>query len=255
MSNSTLITDYLGRGTHSARPATPPIPAGGTALYYETDTTTLFYWNGAAWVSAGGGLSAGTPPTIVQSGISTAASASITLGGAPANGNLLVAVTANPTTSTAGAGWTIQETDQGGTDFVNIVTKVAGAGESATQSPIGSAPTNALICMWELNGQAASFLLNAVVDAQDARAGTHLTGRSKALGIPTNALFLGAVCIAGTAQTISKTSNVTVDQTANAGTTRNGVMGHANASVPVGQIEVVFSATAGHKTAGITITA
>lgn len=53
MSNSTLITDYLGRGVLASRPATPVVPAGSTAFYYATDTTQLFVWNGAAWVSAG----------------------------------------------------------------------------------------------------------------------------------------------------------------------------------------------------------
>lgn len=316
MSNSTLITDYVGRGTHAARPVTPgPIPTGGTAFYYETDTTTMFYWSGSAWVAmsapvaanptatakdtavngvattfmasdsapaiqkatsslfgivkvdgttitaSGGvisstGLSAGTPPTIVQSGISTAASASITLSSAPVNGNLLVAICFNPTNNTAGTGWTFQDNDQSGTDFCSIFTKVAGAGESATQTPIGSAPTAALICMWELNGQAVSnFVLNAYAEAQDARAGSRLTSRSRALAVPSNAIFLGAVGIAGTGQTITKTSNVTVDQTANAGTTRNGVMGHSTGTTPVGQIMVAFSAAAGNKAAGIVVTA
>ena len=61
MSSSTLITDYLGRGTHAARPASPPIPAGGTAFYYETDTTNTFVWIGASWVQVNGGGGASEP--------------------------------------------------------------------------------------------------------------------------------------------------------------------------------------------------
>lgn len=49
MTASTLVTDYVGRGTHAARPASPNIPAGATAAYYETDTATVFFWNGSAW--------------------------------------------------------------------------------------------------------------------------------------------------------------------------------------------------------------
>ncbi len=49
MSSSTVITDYLGRGTAAARPATPVIPTGGMALYYATDTGALSIWDGAAW--------------------------------------------------------------------------------------------------------------------------------------------------------------------------------------------------------------
>lgn len=56
-----LIVDYLGEGTHAGRPASPSIPTGGIAIYYETDTGSTFVWNttGAAWVqiaSAGGGV-------------------------------------------------------------------------------------------------------------------------------------------------------------------------------------------------------
>jgi hypothetical protein len=50
MASSALITDYLGSGTHAERPATPNIPATGTAFYYETDTTDTFGWTGSAWV-------------------------------------------------------------------------------------------------------------------------------------------------------------------------------------------------------------
>jgi hypothetical protein len=48
--SSTLITDYLHVGTHASRPESPPMPSGGAALYYETDTLHLFLWNGSAWV-------------------------------------------------------------------------------------------------------------------------------------------------------------------------------------------------------------
>src|SRR6267154_81673 len=53
MSNGTIVTDYLGRGTLASRPATPPIPAGGTGIYYATDTGVPAIWNGSAWVSLG----------------------------------------------------------------------------------------------------------------------------------------------------------------------------------------------------------
>ncbi len=55
--SSTLVTDYLGRGTHAARPASPPIPAGGTAFYFETDTTSWCGWTGSAWVVIASGAS------------------------------------------------------------------------------------------------------------------------------------------------------------------------------------------------------
>lgn len=54
MTSSTLITDYMGRGTHAARPASPNVPATGIAIYYETDTANTFVWNGSAWVQING---------------------------------------------------------------------------------------------------------------------------------------------------------------------------------------------------------
>ncbi len=64
MASSTRILDYLGYGTHAARPASPNVPTGGIALYYETDTPALVVWNGSAWASAGTGM----PPTGTASG-------------------------------------------------------------------------------------------------------------------------------------------------------------------------------------------
>jgi len=41
-------------GTHAARPATPVTPTNCSPFYYETDTSTLFVWNGTSWVLVGG---------------------------------------------------------------------------------------------------------------------------------------------------------------------------------------------------------
>lgn len=56
MASSSRIIDYLGEGTHAARPVTPTLPTGGIGLYYETDTLATFLWNvaGAAWVQIAG---------------------------------------------------------------------------------------------------------------------------------------------------------------------------------------------------------
>lgn len=48
---TTLITDYLGRGLASARPASVLIAPGGLALWYSTDTDEVDKWNGSAWVA------------------------------------------------------------------------------------------------------------------------------------------------------------------------------------------------------------
>lgn len=65
MGNSTIITDYLGRGTFANRPTTPgPIPAGATAFYLATDIVVLYMWSGTAWVTV-----VGTPPASAAFGL------------------------------------------------------------------------------------------------------------------------------------------------------------------------------------------
>jgi len=66
--NSALITDYLGYGTHAARPAAPNIGTGVTAVYYETDTGNTFAWSGAAWVQLNAAGGAGTAPYSMAQG-------------------------------------------------------------------------------------------------------------------------------------------------------------------------------------------
>jgi hypothetical protein len=49
---STRITDYVGHGLASARPTTPPIAAGASAVYVATDTHAVSFWDGTTWVAA-----------------------------------------------------------------------------------------------------------------------------------------------------------------------------------------------------------
>lgn len=68
--HSSLITDYMGYGTHAARPATPNVASGCLAIYYETDTTSTFGWNGSAWVTLGGGGSGSVTSITAGTGLS-----------------------------------------------------------------------------------------------------------------------------------------------------------------------------------------
>ena len=52
---SSLLTTYLGSGPLAARPPSPAIPAGGSALYYATDSSVLYVYDGSTWDSVGGG--------------------------------------------------------------------------------------------------------------------------------------------------------------------------------------------------------
>lgn len=52
----TVLTAYLGKGTHAARPVAPDLAPGSIGVYYETDTGETFVWTGTAWTGFAGGI-------------------------------------------------------------------------------------------------------------------------------------------------------------------------------------------------------
>ncbi len=75
MTYSQIMTDYIGHGTHAARPATPNVAAGVAAVYYETDTGNTFVWSGSAWVQVN---TSGSALTKLSETVLAAAAATIT---------------------------------------------------------------------------------------------------------------------------------------------------------------------------------
>lgn len=154
---SRSITEYLGTGLLSARPVTPDVVSGCSAGYFATDTGIFYVWDGTAWQSTGGS----PPVSIVQSdSISLASSATgITLASAPTQGNLLLAAVhpAKTLAVAAGSGWTFLGTLGGTSNFINILAKIAGAGESATQTPTTSVEKGNTF-MWEFADAQAPWL-------------------------------------------------------------------------------------------------
>lgn len=147
MTTPTLLTDFIGYGLAANMPVSPNVPAGCSALYYQTDTTTLKVWNGAAWVTVSAAPAA---PAVVQSAAASTSVTAVTFSGAPANGNLLVAFAAGPSISPA-AGWSRAVPEAGVfTKFIDCFFKIAGAGESTTQTPCNSATDNLLV--YEISG-------------------------------------------------------------------------------------------------------
>lgn len=249
---STLVASYLGQGLAAARPATPAVSAGALAFYQATDTGVISTYYSGAWHTLITGGDPGTPPTIVQSKMAVANSASITLTSAPINGNLLVAMTFNPSNGTQGAGWTDVADNGSGTDFGLIAIKVAGAGESATQTPLNGAG-NGLIAMWEINGQAAPPVVYALTQIEQAQL----------FAIPPfaptfkNCLTLSCISLVSASNSLSKVFGMTQDNIISSGTVRQGVMGHNNGSSPTGSPGATFtgSGTPGSKCGVIVITA
>lgn len=211
MATSTLITDYLGEGTHAARPASPNVPTGATALYYETDTTNTFAWSGAAWVQING-AGGGTTPTIVQSGANAGSSGinSVTLGSAPTNGNMMVAFVDNQSSQTPGTGWVqLGQTLGSGIDFAFVAWKVAGASESATQTPVATASAGGIV-IFELNNGGPTIPQISVI--------TGASGSYNVRSAHSGGLLIGAIANEQSIDLPTAITGATLDASSAAGT-------------------------------------
>jgi hypothetical protein len=158
----------------------------------------------------------GPVPSIIQTKGASGGGYSVTLAGAPTNGNLLVALSGSQDINPgANAGWTKSPYSIGSAAQDNAVMwyKICGAGESATQVPSGSGAQTA-IQMWEL----ASALMGVPTLQVD------LSGTGSAFAVnsqkATGAILLGmfvnrnaavAPTIAGaTIGTLTQASNRTI---------------------------------------------
>jgi hypothetical protein len=152
--SSSLITDYLGSGLHSARPVTPTPPSGGFCMYYETDTGNTFAWNGTGWIQVNS--SGVVTPAVVQVAVSALGSGNVSLGATfaafPTTGNLLIGVVSDFSSSIInGTGWTPVVTGNGATnDGFGWGYKIAGASEPKLQTPSSEA-SNGAVVVWEVN--------------------------------------------------------------------------------------------------------
>lgn len=149
----------------------------------------------------------------------------VTMGAAPTNGNLLVAMlfyqgAAPATDHPAASGWTQQSTFNAHTAFtadesVIVYSKVAGAGESTTQTPATNTGTGYMI-VWEVSGAAATFA--AALDVHETIQAANTTslsvtaltasgsGELALLGYGGRAVFTGAPTIAGASFVQDKTT-------------------------------------------------
>lgn len=224
---NTLITAYVGQGLAAARPATPTIDAGAIGFYYATDTAALSVYANGAWRGVGS-LNPGTPPTIVQSAfVDNGVSAAVTMGVAPTNGNLLVALCSGQN-NTPSAGWTAVVTSSGGSQFGGIFTKTAGAGESTTQTPVTGAGATACV-IYEIHGASAT----PVVYAATSNAAASLFAATAQAPSLQNVLALAAITGDGALATFTGLKNVTQD-VANTGT-RGIRAGHSDGSLAIAQ--------------------
>lgn len=180
-----------------ACPVTGPTgPSGGPVG--PTGPTGANGSNGAAGPTgpAGdSGLVVGTPPTVVQFGAASGSSVgSVTMAFAPTNGNLLFALTINSSGGpSAASGWTqIGNEITSGTWYFYMWYKIAGASESAIQSPTGSLGGTTSLGIWEINGQHATSPIMAAQATNTNGVSLQLVQSAIVAQIPST-LFLAAI--------------------------------------------------------------
>lgn len=110
-------------------------------------------------------------PTVVQhksATVTSGTSLSVTLNAAPTSGNLLVAFGADPSGQVglaAGTGWTALDSATDAFSYVYFISayKVAGASESATQTPFKWSLSHdpGIVVVYEISGQASSGFIDA----------------------------------------------------------------------------------------------
>lgn len=206
MANSPrLLSDFCGIGPLVSRPATPNVNNGELSMWYDTTNNQLTIYNYTipGWVVYSPQSAA---PTIVQSVAGNLAGvASLTLGAAPANGNVLVCIFASSNLPGPGTGWLQLNNNGLGLDFIGANIKICGAGESATQTFVSGNITQGTGHMWEIKPASPGFYYAA------HGTGTSLADAATSAG---TGLMLGA--FENVTDTVAPTSitNGTLDQAA-----------------------------------------
>jgi hypothetical protein len=198
---STIISEYLGRGLASARPVTPNVPAGVSALYFSTDTGILSAWDGSGWVNVtptggGGALTLVQHTTAARATISSG----ITLSSAPVDGNFLLAVVFrnNTTPATTTGAWNRPFSTQATGWSVGAFYKVAGSSESATQVPTASTGSGG-IAIWEFENVRAIAASASAANASN----TGLTANATLVRTRTGTIVGASAGISGDVPTMS----------------------------------------------------
>lgn len=153
---SGTVTTVANNGTNVDTAAVTLNFVNATSITTSAHDVTITLPTGGG---GGGGVgTVGTPPTFVQFDSGSWASsnaATVTMGSAPVNGNMLCAIvwaTGSPSPS-ANTGWTLEILNGDGNYWLAAFTKVAGAGESTAQTPTNGTSGQATVGIWEMSGQ------------------------------------------------------------------------------------------------------
>lgn len=205
-----------------------------------------------AQVSTGGGYNAGTPPTVIQSAVDASnTTGSITLGSAPANGNLLVAMSSGSNYNGAASGWTVVGSNGGGSDNLYIYTKTAGASESTTQTPCSNVAGG--LILWELHGQSSTAPILSAQGQAEVNGATMMTAPQ--IYNLKNTICLSAMFEIGGLGTSPSVRNVGAVDVNTISGTRCVAAGHGTlADTPYGGVIVIYSGSVNAKGGTIQIT-
>lgn len=218
-----------------------PIGIPGDVLTVASDGLSLEYDVGGG--GGGGGYPPGDMPTIVQVAHDTSSSG-VTFGATPAENNLLVAISFNPSDDTPASGWSLAFENQFGTDYGDVFVKVCGPSESTSQNCIASAPTSGGVVIWEI---ASTFHTSpSFVTALSANEATAQVSAPALLPCVQSCIALAA--LAPTSGTISQVLNGgTQDVLDNTGA-RPLAAGHADLSIaPMAGLIAIFNAAVASK--------
>jgi hypothetical protein len=141
--SDTSLPQIIQYGTNAARIAFTPSPASGSQvlyLWYTTDTTTLYLWNGSAWVAAGGSGSGISSLTGDVTGTGPGATATTIAAAAVSNSKLANMAQSTIKGRASGAG-TGAPTDLSGTQVAVIVDAMVG--DTGTGGTKGEVPAPA----------------------------------------------------------------------------------------------------------------
>lgn len=154
-------------------------------------------------------------------GTGTSTTAAVTMGAAPTNGNLLLAVGILSSTNgvpAANTGWTVQATDgpAAGGVYVALYSKYAGAGESTNQQPEANGRNIWGLHVWEISGVVGTYATDVFASHLNANFVVFTTGPATTVSFNTghnNELVLGGIVgnSGGGSQTTLSSATYTAD--------------------------------------------
>lgn len=205
-----LITEYMGTGPLSARPATPNVTVGCTAFYWGTDTNTLYAWDGSAWQTAS---SPPALPSIRQtlSLFTSDTTAGFNLPSAPVVGNMIIVFCSPSSSLNVVSGWGSRRSV---TSFTVAFRRVQ-AGDTTSVAPFSGTTRTGAVVIYEIEN--CNGVLEEAPDEGRAEGSVTTSARSQTIVSSFDALVIGATSRNNDTLPTSITGGTTLDNQAGPG--------------------------------------